>query len=185
MEEGTKKRAIFNLSDRVRMIAYWTFTLLVAFENAAGGMWVLLRFIPGMNQLHANFIFVEYLRVMLGHLGYPQYFQYILGPWQLACAVALVAPRLPRVKEWAYAGAFFNYSSAFVSHLFVEDAPKIVAAVYAVFTVISWALQPPDRRLAESKPVGETSALSWVASAVILAVLLILSLFWLPHVPKQ
>jgi hypothetical protein len=50
----------------------------------------------------------------------------------------------------------------------------------AVFTLISWALRPPDRRLAERTPLGETSALSWIASAVILGLLLILSVFWLP-----
>ncbi len=167
----TKIRAISHRADRIRTIAYWTFTLPVAFENAAGSMWVFLR--------------LEYLRVMLAHLGYPQYFRYILGPWQLACAAALLAPRLPRVKEWAYAGAFFNYSSAFVSHLFAGDPPDLGAAVMAVFTVISWALRPPDRRLAESTPVGETRALSWVAPVVILGLMLILSLFRLPHVPKQ
>ncbi len=134
-------------------------------------MWVFLR--------------LEYLRVMLAHLGYPQYFSYILGPWQLACAAALLAPRLPRVKEWAYAGAFFNYSSAFVSHLFAGDRPDIGSAVMVVLTVISWALRPPDRRLSESMPSGETSALSWIAPAAILGLLLILSLLRLPQVPKQ
>jgi hypothetical protein len=134
-------------------------------------MWVFLR--------------LEYLRVMLAHLGYPQYFSYILGPWQLACAAALLAPRLPRVKEWAYAGAFFNYSSAFVSHLSAGDRPDIGSAVMAVLTVISWALRPPDRRLSESMPSGETSALSWVTPAAILGLMLILSLLRLPQVPKQ
>ncbi len=180
METRTKSHPIFNRADRIRTIAYWTFTLPVAFENAAGSMWVFLQ--------------LDYLRVMFAHLGYPQYFGYILGPWQLACAAALLAPRLPRVKEWAYGGAFFNYSSAFVSHLSVGDRPDIGSsfgyavigsAVYAVLTVISWALRPSDRRLAESMPVGETSVVSWVASAVILGLMLILSLFLLPHAPKQ
>jgi hypothetical protein len=146
-------------------------------------MWVFLPLIPRINQLHVAVVFAKYLHVMLAHLGYPQYFGYILGPWQLACAAALLAPRLPRIKEWAYAGAFFNYSSAFVSHLFARDRPDIAAAVMVALTVISWALRPPDRRLAESMPVSETSALSWVAAAGILGLLLVLSLFWLPKVP--
>lgn len=102
-------------ADRIRTIAYWTFTLIVAFENAAGAMWVFLSLIPGLNQLHAASAFSVYLGGMLTHLGYLQYFKYILGPWQLACAAALLASRLPRIKEWAYAGAFFNYSSALAS----------------------------------------------------------------------
>jgi hypothetical protein len=123
---------------------------------------------------------LQYLRVTLAHLGYPQYFQYILGPWQLACAAVLLAPRLPRIKEWAYIGAFFNYSSAFISHLFAGDRPDIAAAVMAVLAVASWALRPPDRRLAGSGPVQETRAVSWAGAAGILALLLVLSLFWLP-----
>ncbi len=179
MEQRTKIRSVFNRAERIHTIAYWTFTIPVAFENAAGAMWVLLR--------------IEYPRLVLAHLGYPQYIQYILGPWELACAAALVAPRLPRVKEWAYAGAFFKYSSAFVSFLFAgsrlfagtrvitADRPDISAAVMTAFTVISWALRPADRRLAGRTPVGETSALSWVASALILALLLTLSLFLVPQ----
>ncbi len=55
---------------------------------------------------------------------------------QLACAAALLAPRLPHVKEWAYTGAFFNYSSALVSHLFAGDPPDISAAVLGVFNPV-------------------------------------------------
>ena len=32
-------------------------------------------------------------------------------------AVALLVPRRPLLKEWAYAGAFFTYTGAIVSHL--------------------------------------------------------------------
>lgn len=169
--------------DSIRPIAYWTFTLAVAFENAAGSMWVFSPLIPGINRLQATAVFAEYLRVMLAHLGYPPYFQYILGPWQLACAAALLAPRLPRVKEWAYVGAFFNYSSAFVSHLFAGDRPDLAAALMAVLTVASWALRPPERRLLEAKPPGKSGVWSWMASAAILVLLLILSFLWLPPIP--
>src|SRR5262245_8545801 len=106
------------ISKRGRMIVFWTCTLPVAFENAAGAMWGFLPLIPGINRLHAAAVFDEYLRFSLAHLGYPPYFKYILAPWQLACTVVLIAPALRRVKEWAYLGAFFNYSSAIVSHLF-------------------------------------------------------------------
>lgn len=185
MEATAKSPATFNRTDRIRIIAFWVCTLVVAFENAAGAMWVLLPLVPGLNRLHAASAFAEYLSFMLAHLGYPQYFKYILGPWQLACAAALVAPRLPRVKEWAYFGAFINYSSAFLSHLFAGDRLDVASGAMAVLTVIAWALRPQDRRLEESKPVAETGASSWVRSAAILALLLILSLSWLPQIPKQ
>ncbi len=94
-----------------RLIAYWTFTLFVAYENLDGSIWAFLR--------------IEYVRVLLTHLGYPQYFLNILGPFEFACAVALLVPRFPVVKEWAYTGAFINYSAALASHLSVGDRPEI------------------------------------------------------------
>jgi DoxX-like family len=99
--------------------------MLVVFENTAGFVWVVLK--------------IDYLRVSLAHLGYPQYFANILGLWQLACVATLIAPRFPLVKEWAYAGAFFNYSSAFISHMFMHDGPDkwMAPVVFAVFTVAS------------------------------------------------
>jgi hypothetical protein len=171
--------------NRRRLIAYWLFTLPIAFENAAGAMWVFSQFIPGINQTRAASVFAEYLRVMLGHLGYPLYFQYLLGPWQLACAAALLAPGLPRVKEWAYAGAFFNYSAAFVSHAFAGDSPDVASAVFAVLTVVSWALRPADRRVEATKSMANTTPSSWIAAAGLLLLLLIMSFTWLPPVPKQ
>ncbi|MFF0767290.1 DoxX family protein [Nonomuraea wenchangensis] len=41
--------------------------------------------------------------------------------WQAAAAIAIIAPGLPLIKEWAYAGAFFLWSSAVASHLIAGD----------------------------------------------------------------
>src|SRR5580700_8339313 len=38
------------------------------------------------------------------HLGYPAYFANLLGVAKLLGVCALLAPRLPRIKEWAYVG---------------------------------------------------------------------------------
>jgi hypothetical protein len=161
----------FSRGHKIRLIAYWIFTLFVVFENTAGFVWTVLK--------------IDYLRVSLAHLGYPQYFANILGPWQLACAVALIAPRFLLVKEWAYAGAFFNYSSAFISHMFVHDGPDkwIASVVFALFTVASWALRPTDRRLTRPKPVGETGALSWIVPIIVLVLLAVLAVLTLPKAP--
>jgi hypothetical protein len=163
--------AMFGRYD-IRAIGYWLFTLLLVYENAAGFVWTLLQ--------------IEYLRVMLAHLGYPPYFANILGPWQLACAAALIAPRFPVVREWAYAGAFFNYSSAVISHLFVGDGPDkwTPAFLFAVFTVCSWALRPADRRLPRSRQVGETPVRSWIVAIAILILMLVVALFTLPAPPR-
>jgi hypothetical protein len=156
----------------LRTLAYWVFTLLVVFENASGFVWSILH--------------IEYLRVMLTHLGYPQYFGNILGPWQLAAAVALIAPGLPLLKEWAYAGAFFNYSSALLSHLAVGDGPSVwmAALVFAVFTVCSWTLRPADRRLPRPTAMTQTTIGVWIVPVVVVGLMMVLARFTLPEPPK-
>jgi hypothetical protein len=151
--------------------AYWIFTLPVVFENAAGFLWAVLE--------------IDYLRVMLAHLGYPHYFMYIVGGWQLAGAAALIAPGVPLIKEWAYAGVLFNYSSGVVSHLAVGDGPVhwMPAAVFAVLTVCSWALRPSDRRLPIPGPATQRGVSSWIVPVVILALMLVVARFTLPAPP--
>src|SRR6266508_3237074 len=92
-----------------RVVAYWVATVLVAAELGLGGVWDVFR--------------VPYVRGVVDVLGYPEYFLVILGVWKLLGAVALLAPRFPRVKEWAYAGAMFTFTGAVASHLAVADYP--------------------------------------------------------------
>jgi hypothetical protein len=83
------------------------------------------------------------------HLGYPSYFLVLLGSWKVLGAVALLIPRHALLKEWAYAGAFFTYTGAIVSHLtrgYDRGEVGLLAAL-AILTVVSWALRPPSRRL--------------------------------------
>jgi hypothetical protein len=42
------------------------------------------------------------------HLGYPTHLATIVGAWSLLGAGAIIVPGLPHLKEWAYAGMFFN-----------------------------------------------------------------------------
>jgi hypothetical protein len=102
---------------------------------ALGGAWDLLR--------------IPYVRTVIVHLGYPTYFLLIIGTWKIPCAAALLAPRFPRLKEWAYAGAVFNYTGALASHLAVGDGVSSWAGplIFAAITLASWALRPPNRRL--------------------------------------
>jgi hypothetical protein len=118
-----------------RDIAYWTATGLVGAELLGGGAVDVLR-TPAM-------------RDVVVHLGYPTYLLVMLGVWKLLGAAALLAPRLPVIKEWAYAGAFFVYSGAVVSHLVTRsDLPEIgILAVLIALTFTSWVLRPVSRRL--------------------------------------
>jgi hypothetical protein len=72
----------------------------------------------------------------------------ILGVWKLLGAIALLVPRFPRLKEWAYAGTFFAYVGAAASWAARGDlGDLIVPLALVVLTLASWALRPPDRTL--------------------------------------
>ena len=156
-----------------RTILYWIFTLPVAFEMTAGGVWDLL--------------WIEFVRVTLAHLGYPPYLLTILGIWKIPCALALLIPRFPRLKEWAYAGAFFTYSGAVASHFAVGDGAELLSPplVLAVFTLASWVLRPANRSFAPAQlqKKTKTGILAWAVPIVIVAVFLILSFLTLPEGP--
>jgi hypothetical protein len=78
------------------------------------------------------------------------YFFAILGVWKVLGAIAILVPRFPRLKEWAYAGIFFDLTGAAVSCAAVGGygayAFHIIAPlVLTVLTVASWALRPQSR----------------------------------------
>ncbi|WP_253851517.1 DoxX family protein [Mycobacterium sp. 1423905.2] len=83
------------------------------------------------------------------HLGYPSYFDVLLGVWYALGGLALLAPGFPRLKYWAYAGAIIVYTGAVVSHLAVGDPIRTSAGpvFFLILTFSSWALRPPSRRL--------------------------------------
>jgi hypothetical protein len=114
---------------------YWTATAALAAECFVGGVMGALRLQPFAG--------------VVTHLGYPLYFMTILGVCYVSAGVVLLAPRLPLVKEWAYAGLMFIYAGATASHIWVGDNAKTLVGplLLAGLTVASWALRPQRRRM--------------------------------------
>ncbi len=85
-------------------------------------------------------------------LGYPTYFMSILGLAKLLGVAALLAPRLPLLKEWAYAGFAFNLIGAVGSHLFVGDPAVEYLPPFVLLLVgsVSYLARPADRRLPDA-----------------------------------
>jgi hypothetical protein len=83
------------------------------------------------------------------HLGYPVYFLTILSIWKALGVVALLIPKFPLLKEWAYAGFFFAMSGAAFSHIASGDSIKeIFPSLLVLFLiVVSWYSRPADRKL--------------------------------------
>jgi uncharacterized membrane protein YphA (DoxX/SURF4 family) len=127
--------AITTARRRLQTSAYWVVTAVVVGECAVGGTMDLLRMAP-------------FYPVMID-LGYPGYLATILGTAKIAAAVVVLAPGLPRLKEWAYAGIMINMVGAIASHIAMHTSITnlIAPAVFAGLALLSWALRPPTRRL--------------------------------------
>ena len=121
---------------KIKTIAYWVTTILGPASFVIGGV--------------LNLTQTEQVVATMNHLGYPAYFASILGIWKLLGAVAVVIPRFPRLKEWAYAGFFFDLTAAAVSRAAVGDSAADVVAplVFLALVIASWALRPASRTLA-------------------------------------
>jgi hypothetical protein len=82
-------------------------------------------------------------------LGYPMYFLTLLGVWKMLGVVAVLIPRMPLLKEWAYAGFFFMMSGAVYSHIAAGSAvgEMFPALLLLVLTIVSWYFRPADRKI--------------------------------------
>jgi uncharacterized membrane protein YphA (DoxX/SURF4 family) len=131
---------------KAKTIAYWATTILGPASFAYGGVLHLMLAPEVVGNLH--------------HLGYPTYFAFILGTGKLLGVIALLIPRFPRLKEWAYAGFFFDLSAGAFSRAAVGDsAPEIIAPlVFLALVMASWALRPDSRRLASAAAAAPASA---------------------------
>jgi hypothetical protein len=118
-----------------RAVVYWATTGFVVFNMFFGALAELAQFTPTAEGMQA--------------LGYPIYMMAILGTWKVLGSITLLIPRFPRLKEWAYAGMFFNMTGAAISHLVVADEAWHVwyTASLAILVLVSWALRPESRAL--------------------------------------
>lgn len=90
----------------------------------------------------------------IGLLGYPVYFLPFLGIWKLLGVAAVLAPKLPLLKEWAYAGFFFAMTGALYSHIAVgHPAVELLPSLLLLFlTVVSWYSRPAERKFSSTNP---------------------------------
>jgi hypothetical protein len=83
------------------------------------------------------------------HLGYPLYFVTILGICKILGVVALLIPKFPLLKEWAYAGFFFMMSGAVFTHIAADNSMSEMfpSLLLLILTAVSWYFRPADRKL--------------------------------------
>jgi DoxX-like protein len=120
-------------STKLKLISYWVLTITAAAELLVGAEWDLTHR-PEVVQL-------------VTRLGYPAYVLTILGFWKLLAVIVWLVPGFPTLKEWAYAGVFFETTGAAASHI---ASGKLMDAGWPLFlaalAMASWALRPQSRR---------------------------------------
>ena len=116
-------------------IIYWIATIWLALGMLSSGIVQLFNM-----KAEVDFII---------RLGYPMYFLTILGIWKILGVVALLIPKFPLVKEWAYAGFFFAMSGAVFSHIASGNSVKEIfpPLLLLILTVVSWYFRPADRKI--------------------------------------
>lgn len=120
-------------------IIYWVATIWLSASMLASGTMQLLH--------------MKEQKELFTQLGYPVYFLSILGVWKILGVVAILVPRFPLVKEWAYAGFFFAMSGAFVSHIVLSDPfDEVFPSVLLMLLIAtSWYFRPASRKVALPK----------------------------------
>jgi hypothetical protein len=118
-------------------IIYWIATIWLSLGMLSTGIVQLIKAKEGQGGVD-----------MVTHLGYPVYLLTIIGIWKILGVVALLMPKNPLMKEWAYAGFFFIMTGAIFSHIALGDSISelIPSLLLLVLTVISWYFRPTDRK---------------------------------------
>jgi uncharacterized membrane protein YphA (DoxX/SURF4 family) len=119
----------------VRLLAYWAATIALLAESFIGGVADLLHLDPYFAALQ--------------QLGYPDYLATLLGAAKILAGLVVLAPGLPRLKEWAYAGILINMLGAAFSQIAAGNGPSDWSPPLAIagLALASWALRPTSRRL--------------------------------------
>lgn len=119
-------------------IIYWVATLWLSLGMVSTGLVQLLQMEEEIQKM--------------GTLGYRPYFLVIIGVWKILGVVAILVPKFPLVKEWAYAGFFFLMTGAIFTHLAVGDelVEFFGPVLLLVLTIVSWYFRPADRKIKNS-----------------------------------
>ncbi|MCB0698096.1 MAG: DoxX family protein [Chitinophagaceae bacterium] len=128
---------------KIKTVTYWLTTIVIAAAFIITGIGNLVPF--------------QHIAADMAHLGYPPYFQIILGIWKILAAVAILLPKAKRLKEWAYAGIIFDLTGAAFSRYSMGDeaAMVIIPLMIASLASASWMLRPKGRKLQSLTPINK------------------------------
>lgn len=132
-------------------IIYWTTTILFA-------GFMLFSAMPDLLMLPDAVAFI-------GALGYPKYFVSFIGFAKVLGCIAILVPQFRLIKEWAYAGLFFDLIGAVYSMLMVHGYDNGMLTMVLVFAAgITSYIYSHKVREATSALQGEKVAVKKVIS---------------------
>jgi len=111
-------------------IAYWIVT----------GLFCLLMIAAAAMEI---FGFAE-SAAFINQLGYPAHIAYVLPVTKILGVLAILTKYSKTLKEWAYAGFFFDFALAALAHYFSGLPSPLPAIVALVLLMTSYAL---DRKV--------------------------------------
>jgi hypothetical protein len=117
-------------------IIYWVATIWLSLGMVSTGIVQLMKMKDEVDKITTQ-------------LGYPIYFLTIIGIWKMLGVIAVLIPKFPLLKEWAYAGFFFAMSGAVFSHIASGSAAGELFGplLLIVLAMVSWYFRPNDRKL--------------------------------------
>lgn len=121
-------------------IIYWIATVWLALGMLSTGIVQLLKMPSEVDNITK--------------LGYPVYFLTLLGIWKVLGVIAVLIPRHPLLKEWAYAGFFFAMTGATFSRIAAGDSINEIfpSLLLLILTLVSWYFRPADRKVNSVNP---------------------------------
>lgn len=131
-------------------VIYWIATTWLALGMLSTGIVQLIKAKEGQGGVD-----------MIIHLGYPVYLLTLLAAWKILGVIALLIPKFPLLKEWAYAGFFFVMSGAVFSHIAIGDPASELfpSLLLLILTLVSWYFRPANRKVTQpaNAPLSEGS----------------------------
>ncbi len=120
-------------------IIYWIVTIWLCLGMVSTAIIQLFRIRAGGPGTEKNLI----------HLGFPTYILTLLGIWKILGVIALLIPKFPLLKEWAYAGIFFTVTGALYAHIASGDTFTFLlpSLLYLLLISVSWYFRPLDRKI--------------------------------------
>ncbi len=108
-------------------ILYWVFTILFALSMA----------FTAIPDIMLNKDAVDFMQ---GQLHFPNYFTQFIGVAKMLGCIAILIPGFPRIKEWAYAGLFFDLVGAVYSGLSVGgfDPKMLFMSIWFILFILSY-----------------------------------------------